>query len=488
MNASTAHLDQAQESAPATPARHPPVTHEPVWVKWLLVTVGLGWFAALLLLPLATVFIQALSPGLAFFWHAISEPDALSALGLTALVTLCSVPLNLLFGLAAAWAIARFRFPGRQLLITLIDLPFSVSPVIAGLMFVLLFGSRGWFGEWLSEHDIKIIFATPGIILATTFITVPFVVRELLPQMEARGPEEEEAAIMLGASGLQMFWRVTLPGIRWSLMYGLLLCTARAVGSLALSPWFPATFAARPTRCRCTSRSFTTSTRPVPPSRWPACWRCSGSSPCWVRPCWPGCAANRPSPIDPELTVIGEAFMSIQVQGLNKHFNQYAALADINLDFHDGELVALLGPSGCGKTTLLRIIAGLEQADSGSVIIRGEDASDLHVRERNVGFVFQHYALFRHMTVFENVAFGLRVKPRSERPDEAAIRTRVKELLDLVQLSHVAARYPTQLSGGQRQRVALARAPGGAAQGAAAGRAFRRPRCPGAQGAAPLAA
>lgn len=200
MNASTAHLDQAQESAPATPARHPPVTHEPVWVKWLLVTVGLGWFAALLLLPLATVFIQALSPGLAFFWHAISEPDALSALGLTALVTLCSVPLNLLFGLAAAWAIARFRFPGRQLLITLIDLPFSVSPVIAGLMFVLLFGSRGWFGEWLSEHDIKIIFATPGIILATTFITVPFVVRELLPQMEARGPEEEEAAIMLGPS------------------------------------------------------------------------------------------------------------------------------------------------------------------------------------------------------------------------------------------------------------------------------------------------
>ena len=150
--------------------------------------------------------------------------------------------------------------------------------------------------------------------------------------------------------------------------------------------------------------------------------------------------------------------MSIQVQQLNKHFNQYAALADINLDFHDGELVALLGPSGCGKTTLLRIIAGLEQADSGSVIIRGEDASDLHVRERNVGFVFQHYALFRHMTVFENVAFGLRVKPRSERPAEVVIRARVKELLDLVQLSHVAERYPTQLSGGQRQRVALARA------------------------------
>ncbi|MDO2948674.1 sulfate/molybdate ABC transporter ATP-binding protein [Aeromonas simiae] len=150
--------------------------------------------------------------------------------------------------------------------------------------------------------------------------------------------------------------------------------------------------------------------------------------------------------------------MSIQVQHLNKNFNQYAALQEINLDFHDGELVALLGPSGCGKTTLLRIIAGLEQADSGRVIIRGEDASDLHVRERNVGFVFQHYALFRHMTVFENVAFGLRVKPRGLRPDENAIRARVNELLELVQLGHVAGRYPAQLSGGQRQRVALARA------------------------------
>ena len=206
------------------------VTREPGWVKWLLIALGVGWFAVLLLLPLATIFIQALRPGLLFFWHAISETDALKAMGLTGLVTLLSVPMNLVFGLAAAWAIARFRFPGRQLLITIIDLPFSVSPVIAGLMLVLLFGSRGWFGEWLSAHDIKILFATPGIILATTFITVPFVVRELLPQMEARGPEEEEAAMVLGASGLQMFWRVTLPSIRWSLMYGLLLSTARAVG------------------------------------------------------------------------------------------------------------------------------------------------------------------------------------------------------------------------------------------------------------------
>jgi sulfate/thiosulfate transport system permease protein len=206
------------------------VTREPSWVRWLLIGLGVSWFVLLLVLPLATIFAQAFKQGIAFFFAAIRETDALKALGLTALVTLLSVPLNLVFGVSAAWAIARFRFPGRQLLITVIDLPFSVSPVVAGLMFVLLFGSHGWFGPWLSDHDIKIIFATPGIILATTFITLPFVVRELLPQMEARGSEEEEAAMVLGASGLQMFWRVTLPSIRWSLMYGLLLSTARAVG------------------------------------------------------------------------------------------------------------------------------------------------------------------------------------------------------------------------------------------------------------------
>ena len=187
-------------------------------------------FALFLLLPLLVVLSEAFKQGVGTFFTAILEPDALAALKLTLIAVAISVPLNLVFGVSAAWCVSKYEFTGKSLLVTLIDLPFSVSPVIAGLMLVLLFGSHGWFGEWLSEHDIKIIFATPGIILATTFITVPFVVRELLPQMEARGPEEEEAAIMLGASGLQMFWRVTLPGIRWSLMYGLLLCTARAVG------------------------------------------------------------------------------------------------------------------------------------------------------------------------------------------------------------------------------------------------------------------
>lgn len=205
-------------------------TTEPAWVRLTLTALALGYLAVFLLTPLVSVFYEALSKGFELYLAALVEPEAVEAIKLTLLTTVIAVPLNLVFGVAAAWAIAKFEFPGKQVLITLIDLPFSVSPVIAGLMFVLLFGNRGWFGEWLQANDLKIIFNTPGIILATMFITVPFVVRELLPTMEARGSEEEEAAQILGANGWQTFWRVTLPGIRWSLLYGVILCTARAVG------------------------------------------------------------------------------------------------------------------------------------------------------------------------------------------------------------------------------------------------------------------
>ena len=205
-------------------------TRETPLVKWTIIGLVLTFFAIFLLLPLLAVFVEAFRKGWETYLTALTDPDALSAVRLTLLAALISVPLNLVFGVAAAWAIAKFEFRGKHFLITLIDLPFSVSPVIAGLMFVLLFGNRGWFGEWLQANDLKIIFNTPGIILATMFITVPFVVRELLPTMEARGSEEEEAAQILGANGWQTFWRVTLPGIRWSLLYGVILCTARAVG------------------------------------------------------------------------------------------------------------------------------------------------------------------------------------------------------------------------------------------------------------------
>lgn len=205
-------------------------TREPVWVKRLILAVSLTFFAVFLLLPLAVVFVEALRKGLETYALALFDADALSALRLTLLAALIAVPLNLIFGVCAAWAIARFEFPGKSLLITLIDLPFSVSPVVAGLLYVLVFGAQGWFGPWLAAHDIQIIFAVPGIVLATLFITVPFVARELIPLMQVQGREEEEAALLLGASSWQMFWHVTLPNIRWGLLYGVILCNARAMG------------------------------------------------------------------------------------------------------------------------------------------------------------------------------------------------------------------------------------------------------------------
>ncbi|ELK4835604.1 sulfate ABC transporter permease subunit CysW [Pseudomonas aeruginosa] len=197
-----------------------------------LALIVLAWlvFALFLLLPLYVVLSEALKQGFGTFFEAILEPDALAALKLTLIAVAISVPLNLLFGVAAAWCVSKFEFRGKSILVTLIDLPFSVSPVIAGLIYVLLFGAQGYFGEWLSDHDIQIVFAVPGIVLATLFVTVPFVARELIPLMQEQGTQEKEAARLLGANGWQMFWHVTLPNIKWGLIYGVVLCTARAMG------------------------------------------------------------------------------------------------------------------------------------------------------------------------------------------------------------------------------------------------------------------
>jgi len=205
-------------------------TRETPLVKWLILGTALTFFAVFLLMPLIAVFVEALRKGWETYATALIDPDALSALRLTLLAAAIALPLNLVFGVAAAWAIAKFEFRGKHFLITLIDLPFSVSPVIAGLIYVLVFGAQGWFGPWLSEHDIKIIFAVPGIVLATVFVTFPFIARELIPLMQAQGKEEEEAAVVLGANGLQTFWYVTLPNIKWGLLYGVILTNARAMG------------------------------------------------------------------------------------------------------------------------------------------------------------------------------------------------------------------------------------------------------------------
>jgi sulfate/thiosulfate transport system permease protein len=205
-------------------------TTEPAWVKWTLIGLCLGFMTLFLFIPLATVFVEAFKKGVEVYLAAITEDDALSAVKLTLIAAAISVPLNLVFGVAAAWAITKFDFRGKNLLLTLIDLPFSVSPVIAGLIYVLIFGLQGWFGEWLRDHDLKVIFAVPGIVLATIFVTFPFVARELIPLMQAQGIEQEEAARVLGANGWQMFRRVTLPNIQWALLYGVILCNARAMG------------------------------------------------------------------------------------------------------------------------------------------------------------------------------------------------------------------------------------------------------------------
>jgi sulfate transport system permease protein len=205
-------------------------TTEPVVIRWALTTLAIGFLGLFLILPLVAVFTQAFEQGVGIYLASLTDPDAVSAIRLTLLTAAIAVPLNVVFGLSASWAIAKFEFRGKQVLLTLIDLPFSVSPVISGLVYVLLFGLQGWLGPWLADHDLQIIFAVPGIVLATLFVTFPFLARELIPLMQAQGSEEEEAALVLGASGWQTFLRVTIPNIKWGLLYGVILCNARAMG------------------------------------------------------------------------------------------------------------------------------------------------------------------------------------------------------------------------------------------------------------------
>jgi len=229
MNTLAAPAAAAPDAGAAPRSMHPATTKAP-WVRAVLIAAALAFLTLFLFVPLVTVFFEAFKKGWDVYLAAITEPDARSAILLTLIAAGISVPMNLAFGISAAWAIAKFDFRGKNVLLTLIDLPFSVSPVIAGLIYVLVFGLQGWLGPWLQAHDLKIIFAVPGIVLATVFVTFPFVARELIPLMQAQGQEQEEAARVLGASGWQMFWRVTLPNVKWALLYGVILCNARAMG------------------------------------------------------------------------------------------------------------------------------------------------------------------------------------------------------------------------------------------------------------------
>ena len=458
-------------------------------VRWTLIGVATVTLGVLVVIPLVNVFYEAMARGPRVYWNALfNDPDTLSAILLTLRVAPVSVLLNVLFGVAAAWAIARFRFPGRALLTAMIDLPFAVSPVVAGLIFVLIFGLQGYLGPWLREHDIKIIFATPGLILATAFVTFPFVARELIPLMEAIGADEETAAVSLGARAWNLLRRVTLPNIKWGLLYGIILCNARAMGEFGAVYVVSGHIAGRtdtmPLRVEKLFQEYNTAGSFALASLLSSLalvtlivktaleWKTRNELRSRLREnlldnaADTGTAVEPPAP-QPRLVSPADHHseqdtdrreentgLGISVKNVTKRFGNFVALNDVSIEVPHGELLALLGPSGSGKTTLLRIIAGLDVPDGGSILYQDEDATHRSARNRNVGFVFQHYALFRHMSVFENVAFGLRVRKWKE----PQIRERVHELLRLVQLDGLAKQAPSQLSGGQRQRVALARA------------------------------
>ncbi len=475
-------MSSASQTATATVRR---AQEDPALVRWAIVGFAFTILAWLVIVPTINVFVEAFAAGPQAYWASlVNNADTWSAITLTLTVAPIAVALNVLFGLAIAWAVTRFRFPGRTLLISMIDLPFAVSPVVAGLALVLIFGLQGLLGPWLREIDVKVIFATPGIILATTFVTLPFVARELIPLMEAMGSEEEVAAVSLGARGWQIFRRITLPNIKWGLLYGVILCNARAMGEfgavyvvsgritgqtdtlpLRVEKLFqeydmPGAFAVASLLCMLALVTLALKSALEWKTRFelaqrvreatnPAGEATTGEREGALLP-----RSNRVAPQDLRPNVMEARAVGIEVRNITKRFGEFTALEDVSLEVPDGALLALLGPSGSGKTTLLRIIAGLETPNEGSVFYRDEDATRQSARDRNVGFVFQHYALFRHMSVFENVAFGLRVRGWPKK----RIESRVHELLGLVQLDGLAKQAPAQLSGGQRQRVALARA------------------------------
>ena len=441
---------------------------DPLVVRTVLLGLAVAIMGLFVVVPLLNVFSEALANGPGAYWrNLVDDADTWSAIRLTLTVAPIAVALNLIFGLAAAWAIARFRFRGRALLTSMIDLPFAVSPVVAGLIFVLIFGLQGFLGPWLREHDIKIIFATPGLVLATAFVTFPFVARELIPVMEAIGAEEETAAVSLGAGAWPMFRRVTLPNIKWGLLYGIILCNARAMGEfgavyvvsgritgrtdtlpLRVQKLFqdyntPASFAVASLLCSLALVTLAVKTVLE--------WKTRNELQGRVRESVADSEGESTgaSPLAPRLRLVrGEerrparpqegTGVGISIRNITKRFGNFVALDQVSVEVPDGSLLALLGPSGSGKTTLLRIVAGLESADEGSIHYRDQDATRRSPRERNVGFVFQHYALFRHMSVFENVAFGLRVR----RWRETEIRERVHELLQLVQLRGSSVKRP----------------------------------------------
>ena len=414
------------------------------WARHLTRYLALGYITLLVAVPVGLILWRTFAPGVGAFIDSITTPAAISALQLSLLVVAIVVPLNVIFGVPTALLLARRRFRGKPALQAVIDLPFAVSPVVVGVALILLWGTAGLLGVVQNGLGVKIIFGLPGIVLASIFVTVPFVIREVEPVLHELGTDQEEAAATLGSSWWQTFWRITLPSIRWGLTYGVVLTVARTLGEYGDHGVVehgrpvadPDAAGVRPLQPRCRVRRL----RGVDAAD-------DGR----------GAGAGRPG--DPRRATAGQRMTgnagdAITVSGANKRYGDFAALDNVDFTVPSGSLTALLGPSGSGKSTLLRAIAGLDRPDSGTIVINGRDVTSVPPQRRGIGFVFQHYAAFKHLTVRDNVAFGLKIRklPKGE------IAAKVDNLLEVVGLAGFQTRYPSQLSGGQRQRMALARA------------------------------
>lgn len=420
--------------------------------RHILITVSVLFLFLMLVLPLLCIIASSLKEGFAFYMQSIRTDYVKSALKVTLIATVAAVVINTFFGLCVSWLLTKFSFRGKQVLATLIDIPFSISPVIVGLAFLMTFGRLGWTYPFIRAinqffgTNIRIAFAIPGVILATVFVTFPYVSREVIPVLNAQGKDEEEAAALMGAGGLKIFFKITFPQMKWALLYGVIL-VHREPWESSVRSMLCQRQEERPLHFHWKSMHYICRVQSSPllqhlqyPRFW-SFWQLLYYS---FEIFWNIGQKQEGRAAD----------MYVEMKDICKQYGSFKASDHVSFGIEKGKLVALLGPSGSGKTTLLRMIAGLEMPNSGDIYIDGKRVNDVPASKRGIGFVFQNYALFRYMTVYDNVAFGLELQkvPKKE------IKKRVTELLEITGLSGMEKRYPNQLSGGQRQRVAFARA------------------------------